>query len=94
MHDKGDGWLVQGDDVVTKHPERCPRCGGAAQVEEDHLGRFRSCLVCGWLEEVTHPLGEWELMGLPEEVWQRLAQLLGSEALGVKGSQQGRQWEG
>jgi hypothetical protein len=33
-------------------------------------------------------------MGLPEEVWQRLAQLLGSEALGVESSQQGRQWEG
>jgi hypothetical protein len=73
---------------------RCPRCGGTTQEEEDHLGRFRSCLVCGWLEEVTHPLGEWELISLPEEVWQRLAQLLGSEALGVKSSQQGKQWEG
>jgi hypothetical protein len=63
-------------------------------VEEDHLGRFRSCLVCGWLEEVVHPLGEWELMSFPEEVWRRLAQLLGSGALRVEGSGQGRPWEG
>jgi hypothetical protein len=63
-------------------------------MEEDHLGRFSSCLVCGWLEEVVHPLGEWELMSLPEEVWRRLAQLLGSGALRVEGRGQGRSWEG
>lgn len=63
------------------------------QVEEDRFGRFRSCLVCGWLEEVSYPLGEWELVDLPEEVWQRLAQLLEGQAVGVEGDGQGKGWE-
>ncbi len=59
--------------------ERCPRCSGMTYVGEDRFGWYRSCLACGWLEDVGDPLSERGMeASLPVVVLGRL--LLGGEA--------------
>lgn len=31
----------------------CPRCKGDLSLEEDHYGKFNSCLQCGYIRDLS-----------------------------------------
>ncbi|MFN3973781.1 MAG: hypothetical protein ACK4K2_00670 [Dehalococcoidia bacterium] len=41
-----------GEERKTVLPRRCPKCGGDLHQRRDLYGHYRSCLQCGWIEEV------------------------------------------
>lgn len=44
-----------GEERKTLLPRKCPKCGGDLHQRRDLYGFYRSCLQCGWLEEVPPP---------------------------------------
>lgn len=35
----------------------CPRCSGDLCLEQDHYGKFKTCLQCGYLKEIKDRSG-------------------------------------
>ena len=36
----------------------CPKCQGEIYVTEDQFGKYRTCMQCGWLQDLEAPINQ------------------------------------